>query len=201
MNVAQVISKIIFSSMILLNFSCSSTNQNLEATKVESLLPAIQEWKLPTTIIPTPTPDPNWKVVSASVIQGKEGELTIENITEGRDMSQYEQDVHYDCRQFKCNRQKFRNFIWQHWVKKKRGYTKVTYKPHFERTNHIFIEPNKQGEWKITSRSVSNEPLQNGNTVMDAVGINTVERIKIKSKKIEWELIFKNKDGEIIQKI
>ena len=91
----------------------------------------------------------------------EKGELTSKTITQGRKISEYDQGGYFDCREQapgddpcgECDEKKIRDFIWQHWTNKKRGYVRVTYNSVDSlNTSHIFIEPNANGAWKIEWR-------------------------------------------------
>lgn len=125
--------------------------------------------------------------------------LTTKNISQGRNLKQYEQGGNFDCREwssrdklsFECNLNRVRDFIWQNWMNKTKGYIRVSSDSRdSSNTSHIFIEPNKKGKWSITWRIVSNE-------ITDVLGIISVERVENKPSKGEWALVFKNKSSKI----
>lgn len=198
MNTFRFVSKILFLLVILFSFSCSSANQgvenqNLQITKVEPLAPitsVIQESDLPTNIIPNPTP--NIEVY---------GEITDEVRFQGRDMSQYNKANTSKCNSYKCIEKKMRTFIWEHWRNKKRGYIAneingidVTV------IEHIFVEPNENGEWTIAWRVERHQyPGVAEIFIDDVFGRNSVEQVRANSNKNNWKLVFKDKDGKIIK--
>src|SRR5436190_1871797 len=69
---------------------------------------------------------------TALVMHGRE--LTATNIAQGRDLKLYDDGGHFDCRRLalsdtaprNCDLPKARDFIWEHWQKKRRGYIRVT---------------------------------------------------------------------------
>lgn len=80
-------------------------------------------------------------------------------IFEDRDMSIYDNFGRQSCsfeevseNQSKCDRSlaKARRFVWEHWEKRKRGYVAVAWGSDGRTgTTHLFIEPNKEGKWRI----------------------------------------------------
>ncbi|HLM61394.1 MAG TPA: hypothetical protein VK308_11365 [Pyrinomonadaceae bacterium] len=202
---------IVLLSTIFFNFSCSSNQndlnvktQDLKVKNVEFAPTADQNLDKPIANPIKPVePNKNWKREEiAEPIEQADGEFTVENITQERDMSQYKQGGHTDCRRFKCNQRKTLDFIWKHWTKKKRGYVRITHSAdHVAWTDHIFIEPNEKGEWNIAWRLVrKQDPMQSTYWLDDIVGIVSVVHIRRNSKHGKYdELLFKNKDGETIR--
>lgn len=195
MNAFRLVSKILFLSVILSSFSCSSTNQsvenqNLQATKVEPLAPitaVIQESDLPTNIIPNPT---------SNIEIGRE--ITDEEIFQGRDISQYNKADTSKSGSYKSTQKKMRNFIWKQWQNKKRGYIENRLAGiDAGQTDHIFIEPDEEGKWKVVWKIVRWQS-PGGEDITDLAGINTVEQVEAKSNKSGWKLIFKDKTGEVV---
>lgn len=195
MNTFRLVSKILFLSIILWGFSCSPANQgienqNLQATKVEPLAPitsVIQESDLPTNIIPNPMP----KLEVA-------GEITDEEIFQGRDISQYNKADTFKSGSYKSIQRKMRNFIWKQWQNKKRGYIENRLAGiDAGQTDHIFIEPDEEGKWRVVWKIVRWQ-IPGGEDITDFAGISAVEQVGAKSNKSSWKLIFKNKNGEIV---
>ena len=193
----QIISKIIFLSVILLTFSCSSinkssANQNLEVTKVEPLAPisaAVQESDLSTIPIPT----------AAANLQARK-KITYEDIFQERDMSQYDKTDTSKCNSYKCAERQMRVFIWEHWKNKKRGY--IAHKVNgidITFTDHIFIEPNENEEWQISWRVERHQYSGIDEVLIDTVEANSIEQVKTKYGRNSSELVFKDKNGEIIK--
>ncbi|CAN5258006.1 hypothetical protein BH20ACI1_BH20ACI1_17490 [soil metagenome] len=186
--------KIILAMMILLNFSCSSKNQNSELTEANSLQTVNQDWGI---IAPelrktskVSTYDPNIKITKIT------GEINDDDIFQGRDISLYEKTDTSKCGNYKCIERKMRNFIWEHWKNKKRGYIKhkrqgidVSF------TEHIFIEPDSQEHWRVIWRTEIHQISDTVNkSIKDYIGINSIERVKGNE-----ELIFKNSVGETVR--
>jgi hypothetical protein len=100
------------------------------------------------------------KTTKAKVIS-KDRELTTADITQGRDLSLYDDGRHFNCYLIyegdepECNIPKIRKFIWQHWQNKQRGYIRITFGSiDAVSTSHIFIEPDEQGMWHVAWRIV-----------------------------------------------
>ena len=78
-----------------------------------------------------------------------------------RDLSAYKFGGHLGCKtplirdSLSCQSslRKARNFIWNHWREKKRGYLVVTItSPDAASDVHMFIEPNASGAWRVVWR-------------------------------------------------
>ena len=95
-----------------------------------------------------------------------------------------------------------RDFIWQHWSEKRRGYIRVTYNStDAVSTSHIFIEPGEKGEWHIARRIVPWHSIQKmSNQLDDILGLVTVERVEGKNKG-DWYIVIKRSSGKIVYKI
>lgn len=98
---------------------------------------------------------------------------------------------------------KVRDFVWQHWTEKKRGYIKISC-GHIDTsgTIHYFVEPNEKGEWSVAIRSLYKHdlPKYNKQPIKDITAVS-VERIENKADgNSNWTLIFKTIDGEIVEK-
>ncbi len=201
MNIFRIVLKITFLSIILLNFSCSSINQNtenqdLEVTKVEPLSPTNQDFEITTkSVLPTPKANPNVKRTNV------ENEITDEDIFQGRDISQYNKGDTSNCNSYKCIERKMRSFIWEHWKNKKQGYISHNLQGiDVSFTDHVFIEPNEVGDWKISWRVERHQVSHTFEQFIDDfVGISSVEKVSTNSKKDRWKLVFKNKDGDVIK--
>ena len=174
--------KISFTTTILFT-SCFSTFAQNRQTKNDSL-----------------------KIKKVEIIFGENGEATIKDITQKRNMTQYEQGGNFDCRTYifngkrgECDKNKFRDFIWQNWFEKKRAYVRVTENsPDVGGTFHYFIEPDKNGEWSIIRRLVRWHALPPGiREIVDFPKVFSVEQIKDKTNKENWTLVFKDKAGKI----
>lgn len=147
----------------------------------------------------------------AEVIWKDKGELTVEDVAQKRDMTLYNNGGYFDCRDWVskdeprgvCDEKKVRDFIWQHWTEKKRGYVRLTYDSvDAKSTSHIFIEPDEKGEWSVTWRIVRFHAMpQLNNQITDVAKIVTVERVENKQKKALWALVFKNRSGSIMEKM
>jgi hypothetical protein len=149
------------------------------------------------------------KNTKAEVIWKDNGELTTKDIKQRRDLTQYDEGGYFDCRHWIaedeprgiCDEKKIRDFIWQHWTKKKRGYARITYDSvDAKSTSHIFIEPDEKGEWSVAWRIVRFHAIaQLNNQITDVEKIVNVERFENKPKKGEWALVFKNRIGSVME--
>jgi hypothetical protein len=172
MNTLHFISKILFLSIILLNYSCSSNSK--------------------------PT---------SEVFSGNDNEWTTKDITQSRDITQYEQGGHFWCslrpngnEEDRFNgEKKVRDFIWQHWTKKKRGYIKISCGGvDTSSTTHYFIEPSENGVWNVARRHIFIDS-EDKRTIFD--DFVTVGHSEAESEKDNWRLILKTKDGKTFETI
>jgi hypothetical protein len=127
-------------------------------------------------------------------------ELMTADIAQARDMSLYDDGGHWDCREHSlsdtsprnCDLPKVRNFIWEHWQKKRPGYIRVTVDSvDTMSTSHIFVEPNDQGSWHVAWRVAQTRGIA-PSVVRDVPPFTTVERVGSK-------LAFKATDGSETQ--
>jgi hypothetical protein len=138
-----------------------------------------------------------------------DGELTAVGITENRDMTKYEDGGFFDCRDWTraqgsqpCDEHKLRDFIWKKWQEKSRGYVRVTYdSPDAVSTSHIFIEPDKNGDWSVRWRIARWHAMAGGsNQITNVERMFAVEQSTEKSNG-QWSVIFKNKAGVTLERI
>ena len=149
----------------------------------------------------------------AKVFVNKKNEVITRNITQRRKLSDYDDGGSFDCtrldlsRVFKlkpgtkgvCDETKIRNFIRQHWLSKRRGYIRASYAGiDTSNTEHIFIEPDKSGNWTIRWRSVNASAFSRDGELIDIAKIVSVERAENKPSAGEWALVFKNAEGTIV---
>jgi hypothetical protein len=144
----------------------------------------------------------------------QDGEVTAAIIAKGRDVRSYDQGGRFDCRRWsptaltngRENEQRIasaletaRNFIWEHWQNKKRGYVRLTEDSvDCVSTSHIFIEPDANGKWQIAWR-IARSHAMGPNNISDLPTIRRVEQ-KINNGKAT-SLIFKDADGENWQRL
>lgn len=188
-------------TIILINFGCLSTNQiattqDLEVKSVEPFAPSNE-------IIDANFISP--ELIAKSEESGRflnpnetittiEGEITDEMILQHRDLSLYEKSNTSKCGTYNCIERKQREFVWEHWKNKKRGYIKsFTQGIDFSYSTHIFIEPNEQGEWIVRWKTATNHAVL-GNSIAEILEIVSVKQIKLKKGKILLEL--RNKEGK-----
>jgi hypothetical protein len=137
---------------------------------------------------------------SKSKIIYQDGELTTANIASGRDLKQYGGGGHFDCRkwtrpqgaaQTDCDTPQVRDFIWQHWQDKRRGYIRITFDTvDAVSTAHIFIEPNQQGIWHVAWRWA-----RHSGEITDLPEIVSVERVTPEKNRYKRWLIYSSVQG------
>ncbi|HVE56873.1 MAG TPA: hypothetical protein VNB22_08590 [Pyrinomonadaceae bacterium] len=140
----------------------------------------------------------------------EDGALTVKNITQDREMKQYAQGGHFWCRTRFTGafgndpdrlegEKKVRDFIWQHWIEKKRGYIKLSCAgTDVSNTTHYFIEPNEKGEWSIIRRNIfraSDDKITRNDSVL-----NLIERLENKEKGY-WFLVLRPSNEEFTDKL
>jgi len=139
-----------------------------------------------------------------------------QTVTENRDLSAYEKGAEfYNCedhrlfgsnrkiQQCKNDQNKGRDFIWDHWKSKKRGYIVYVAAGYHGETNfHIFIEPDKNGTWHIVQRWIRYNPYIQLNAYIE---VASSDAIFIKRKRAitgddlrkgKFYLSFLDKDGK-----
>jgi DNA polymerase III epsilon subunit-like protein len=202
----QMFVKIILLLMILCSFSCSLNKQrepvevNINQQENKVKIEATQDNKKDNI--------ESVKETEIEIIEGKNGELTTEGLTQNRDMALYDKAGQFDCRGFypkdkpkgECNENKIRDFIWQHWTNKKLGYIGITYNTVDSiSTFHMFIEPNDKGKWNSVWRIARNQAMSKPQ-MTDISGIS-VEKVRDKPKTDNWALVFKSNSGRVVKKI
>ena len=124
-----------FLLLILLVVSVGSCSRRTQPTQLTYSTPNVR----------TPTPSP-----------------TKETPTADRDLLAYEFGGHLGCktpliresRRCQSSLRKARDFIWNHWREKKRGYVVVTMtSPDSAKDVHMFIEHDIAGAWRVVWRS------------------------------------------------
>jgi hypothetical protein len=127
-------------------------------------------------------------------------ELMTADIAQARDMSLYDDGSHFDCREHSlsdtsprnCDLPKVRDFIFEHWQKKRRGYIRITEDSvDTMSTSHIFIEPDSHDVWQIVWR-VAQARANGLSVVRDLSAFTTVKRVGSK-------LAFKTTEGSETQ--
>ncbi len=143
---------------------------------------------------------------SPEIFQGNDREWTTKDITQNRDIKQYDQGGHFWCRwrpygneEDRLNgEKKVRDFIWQHSIEKKRGYIKLSCGGiDTSSTTHYFIEPNEKGELNVVRRLISR---QSDDRFIRKDEELSVERVENERDKSNWSLVYKSKDGEVVDK-
>jgi hypothetical protein len=94
------------------------------------------------------------------------GELTSNSIRKNMSKYRYDNGGHFECnllafniRKQKeadpCDEKKVRDFIWDHFTLKRRGYIRVRYSGiDAGSVEHLFVEPQRDGKWIVTRWSV-----------------------------------------------
>jgi hypothetical protein len=190
MSAFRMSAKIVCLSIILFNLSCSIVEhkKQIEEKSIRQLeTEEVKETK-------------------AEFILSENGELTTKDLTQNRNMSLYAQGGYFDCRGWEpkdelggeCSEKKLKDFIWNCWTSKKRGYVRISYLSveGVISTSHIFIEPSEEGNWKVFWRIVRSEGL-----IHDVPELASVERIENKPEKGEWALAFKDKSGKVLERV
>jgi hypothetical protein len=136
------------------------------------------------------------------------GELTTSDIAQERNLSVYDSGGHFNCRnwvteqdrtEINCDVPVVRNFIWQHWRDRRRGYIRITFDSvDAVSTSHIFIEPDSNGNWHVAWRIVRHFGM-----VTDIPDIVSVERAirRRNDRSGSYVLVFKGREGDVIQRI
>jgi hypothetical protein len=143
------------------------------------------------------------------------GELITATVAQERDLSLYDDGGHSNCRagmvrfrgespdDFKfayCQILKARDFIWEHWQNKRRGYIRISFDSvDAVSTAHIFVEPNPEGAWHVAWRWV-----RDSGEIDDLPDLRSVERRQAKREDVEHKvgtliLVFRDKEGDEIR--
>jgi hypothetical protein len=137
--------------------------------------------------------------------------LTYKDLAQDRNLANYDDGGHFDCQDinyspeklspekllFPCDGAKIRDFIWQHWTEKKRGYLRESSDGIDHRaTSHWFIEPNKENQWSVNKRTVYCGV--GGCSINDWPQAILMEQIEDKDKSDKWILVLKSSKGKII---
>jgi hypothetical protein len=136
----------------------------------------------------------NVKESQINAILLENGEVTIPGIFDGRDPNLYENAGGH----FADDKGKVRDFVWNCWQEKRRGYIRLTY---FSiegeaSTSHIFIEPRTETEMRIVWRIV-----RASNLLHELPEITAVEKVKLpknEGRSGSYELMFKDSDGSFV---
>lgn len=128
--------------------------------------------------------------------------LVSKNIIQKREITKYIDGGAFRCGFYSykgdCDYEKVRKIIWQCWTEKTLCYLTITWLGvDASRTEHIFIEPNKNNQWLVVRRDKrSHAVLQLKKTIYDLPKAYSVEWSTDKNERI---LLFKNKFGKVIQ--
>ncbi|MFN0111701.1 MAG: hypothetical protein ACKVZH_22825 [Blastocatellia bacterium] len=163
--------------------------------------PDISTLQVKETVSPTPILEKEQSPIK--LIDGADGELTIAGIEQGRDLQLYDQGGHCYCGSYaerpeeeikrKAEFSNARQFIWEHWRDKKRGYIRLTFSGiDAATTTHFFIEPEPGNKWVINRRAINGHALMPAR-LMDLEKIFQVHQKREKDQ--QQTLIFENSEG------
>lgn len=147
---------------------------------------------------------------SSEVFHDNERAWTTKNITQNRNMTEYDQgglfwsstrygETFGNLKDRLEGEKKVRDFIWQHWLEKKRGYIKFNHaRTDTSTTTHYFIEPDEKGEWIVVRKKIFQQ--SDGKFEQREDFLSSLERVGNKENG-DWFLISKSGNGEIIEKL
>ena len=160
-------------------------------------------------IISSVTNAENEKSAINTIISGEKNELTIRSIASERDLRLYDQggvidgyhslsSIHSpaqkDHRKIENDIEKARDFIWEHWQNKKRGYIRVTQDTvDHGWTTHFFIEPGIDGTWEISRKVIGTPQAPTDNAIRDKEKVHQLDRLTIGQG--HTQLVFKDGSG------
>ena len=127
--------------------------------------------------------------------------LISKSIIQSRDLNKYFDGGAFRCGFFgsesECNYEKIRRVIWQCWNEKTRCYLTINSSSvDASKTEHIFIEPNKNNKWLVVRRNEAYHALiKTRKPINDLPKIYSVEWQMKDEEKI---LVFKNRFGKKI---
>jgi hypothetical protein len=147
------------------------------------------------------------------------GALTTANIAQQRDLTIYDDGGHINCRlgmvryagetasdfsAERCQLPKLRNFMFEHWVAKKRGYVRISFDSvDAVSTSHLFIEPDGDGKWHVAWRIA-----RHNNKITDIPDVRSLRQrpatradIECRCKPGDTVLSFIDADGDEIQRL
>lgn len=144
----------------------------------------------------------------SKIFEGNDNEWTTKDITQNRDLTQYEQGNHFYCNRSPkgengIGEKKVCDFILQHLNEKRRGYIKISCDGvDTSHTSHIFVEPDEKGEWNILVRTVGQHAIKEYSN--DEIGnshYSSVECLENYSTNAKWTLIYITKEGQKIRSL
>ncbi len=142
----------------------------------------------------------------ANTFLADDGSVASNGITQARDMPQYDDAGNFYSRWHGPNTENeentVRDFIWTHWTEKRRGYIKMTSVGADTReTTHFFIEPDENGGFQIARRNLHFHYDPKYNNVRTTDDIVTVERNDSTKEDPDWQIVFKSKDGSVLNSV
>lgn len=186
----------------------NSSNNNLSPARVESHPSARQDvTDVDLDLLPPISQslsNKDWMTTDVQIIRRDDGEMTIEGIFQDRDMTAYRQGGYFDCRSSRssdCGRQKIRDFVWDCWTKRQRGYIRNGWSGIDVRgTTHIFIEPHEIEGWTVMLREIKiQSSLGPAYLMAETTGRMTIDRRHRRTKNERFSLVLKNGDDETIR--
>jgi len=140
-----------------------------------------------------------------TIYKSNDNALTVRNVTQERDISLYEQGGHFYCNEWnkksagENDEKTVCDFILKHLNEKKRGYIKIScHGTDLNNTNHIFVEPDENGEWNIAKRTVMEHAMEEYSNVTDSQ-YRSVECRENYYENIKWTLFYVSKEGKKIR--
>lgn len=137
-----------------------------------------------------------------------------------RDLSAYEFGGHLGCktpliresRRCQTSLRNARDFIWNHWREKKRGYLVVTItSPDAASDVHMFIEPDDSGTWRVVWRSenlycASCPGPDTPGTIYQSPEMRSIEQKRATETDIDWPvgtryLVFLDTYGNEVERL
>lgn len=131
---------------------------------------------------------------------------SINDLLQNRNLTQYVQknltcNFNAPAPVNECQGNKINTFIWNCWTEKIKGYLTVTYVGiDFALTQHIFIEPTRQNQWRVAQRIVRSHTMSKSNNLVEDIPTAfSVEQVKSQNEPDQWKLVFRNKFGKVIK--
>ena len=141
---------------------------------------------------------------AAQIKFGDLGEVFIAKLAGRRDLSRYQQGGNYDFRTYvsgdkrgKNNKSELIDFILKNWTGRHLAYVRYTYNsPDASATYHMFVEPDKAGNWTVFCRLVRAHALPGGSGIENFPRAYTVSKRPLVLDK--YVLEFKGKSGRLV---
>ena len=129
-----------------------------------------------------------------------------------RGTSGMQEPLSRESRRCQSSLRKARDFIWQHWLEKKRGYLVVTItSPDAASDVHMFIEPNDAGAWRVVWRwenlyCVSCPRPHTSGTIHQSAEMRSIDQKRATETDIDWPvgtryLVFLDTYGNEVERL